>query len=278
MSSSELMITSLKNPHIKMACDLRDRRHRDLLDLFIVEGYRELRQYLRASAEGGDFAPLQKLFYCSECFLGSSEEELIQVARASGAEIVRTSSRVFQRLSYRDRPDGLLGIAKQLHRSLDDLVLKDPPFVVIAEGIEKPGNLGTLLRCGDAADIDALILSERRTDLWNPNAVRASVGTLFSVPVAETKTAALHRWLRSKRLKIIAATPEGSVSPSECDFCAPCALMLGSEQFGLSTYWREHADSSVAIAMRGSADSLNIAIAGALLFYEALRQRGKNRV
>lgn len=273
MSAAPLHITSLQNPHIKNACALRERRHRDQTKLFVVEGYREVRQYLRASAMSHNFQALKTLFFCSECFLGTGEQELIDIAVGQGTTLICTSKRVFERLSYRDRPDGLLGIAPQWHRDLSDLHLGDPPFIAIAQGIEKPGNLGTLLRCGDGAGLDALIVIDRCTDLWNPNTVRASIGTLFSTPVVETDTKTLFSWLKKNGLKIVAATPEGTTAPSHCDLKGPCAIALGSEQFGLSSYWRKTADACVAIPMKGSADSLNIAIAGALLFYEVRRQR-----
>lgn len=277
MFNSEMTITSAKNPHVKGACDLRDRRQRDRSKLFLIEGYRELRRYLDAGAKGKQLAPLSKLFCSTECFLGTGEEALIHLAKEQGAQILRTSRRVFERLSYRDRPDGLLGIAPQHPLDLLDLHLRPLPLVAIAEGIEKPGNLGTLLRCGDAAGIDALIVSQGQTDLWNPNTVRASIGTLFSVPVAESSNEALHQWLGENGLRTIAATPDGSMELTRCDFRSPCAVLLGSEQFGLSRFWRERADCKVAIPMKGSADSLNIAIAGALIFYEALRQRSEGR-
>lgn len=268
---SETVVTSLQNPRVKEVVRLRDRRQRDESGLFLIEGYREL---LRASQAGW---LIDTLFICRELFLGSNEGALINTLKESGARAVFCSSEVFKKISYRDRPDGLLAIAPQKHRTLDDLqdLLKNKsaPFLVVAESIEKPGNLGTILRSSDAVGLDALIVCDQCTDVFNPNVVRASVGTLFKVPVIATTSQSLIRWLKQHRIAILAATPSASQEFTAVDMKQPLAIALGTEQLGLSDAWMQQADLQVSIPMKGAADSLNVAMAATLLLYEVLRQR-----
>ncbi|MCB1111968.1 MAG: RNA methyltransferase [Chlamydiales bacterium] len=262
-----MLITSLQNPKVKEAVRLRDRRDRDKSGLFLIEGYREL---LRAADNG---QPIETLFICSELFLGSNEETLINRIQGSGAHVLSCSEAVFRKLSYRDRPDGLLAIAPQNRRTLDTLALSQQPFLVVAEAIEKPGNLGTILRSSDAAAIDGLIVCDRCTDIHNPNVVRASTGTLFTVPVVEAGGDETLAWLRANDIKILAATPSAEKEYTQVDMTGPLAIAVGTEQLGLSDKWMDHADIQVRIPMCGVADSLNVAMATTLLLYEALRQR-----
>lgn len=264
-------LSSVQNPRIKQLVKLRDRSEREETDQFLIEGYREL---LRAVDAGH---PITTLFFCPELFLGSNEQFLIDRMRKNGAEIISCTEPVFQKISYRDRPDGLLAIAKQKHLTLQDfdqiLSGKNSPFLVVAEAIEKPGNLGTILRSSDAVGLDGLIVCDRCTDIHNPNVVRASVGTLFTVPVAETKGDETLSWLKSKNIQIVAATPSAKKEFTEVDLTGPIAIAVGTEQLGLSKRWMEEADIQVRIPMNGVADSLNVAMATTLLLYEALRQR-----
>ncbi len=179
------MITSLQNAKIKEVVKLRDRRPREESGLFIIEGYRELKRALDAGRK------VETLYYCPELFLGSNEQQIIDQC-PSHLECTRE---VFAKISYRDRPDGLLAVAPQHHLKLSDLKLKENPFIVVAESIEKPGNLGTILRSCDAAGVDAVIVCDPTTDIHNPNVVRSSVGTLFTLPVLEADPRALHACL-----------------------------------------------------------------------------------
>lgn len=266
-----LHLTSLQNTHIKEILKLRDKRERDRTDTFIIEGYREL---LRATDAG---AKIDELFICKELFLGENEEGLIQRLRIRGAKIISCSEQVFHKLSYRDRPDGLLAVAPQRHKTLlqleKSLKGKDSPFLVVAEAIEKPGNLGTILRSSDAVGLDALIVCDHCTDIHNPNVVRASVGTLFTVPVIEAKGAETLEWLKKNQIAVLAATPSAKKEYTEVDLTQPLAVVVGTEQLGLSDRWMKGADIQVRIPMCGVADSLNVAMATTLLLYEALRQR-----
>jgi len=264
-------ITSTQNPKIKDALALRDRSTRDETLLFLIEGYRELK---RAVDKG---FPLHALFACADFFLGENEHALIQAIEESGAHIYTVSSKVFEKLSYRDRPDGLIAIAPQRKWGLGNLQplfsKKHPPFLLIAEAIEKPGNLGSMLRSADAAGVDAVIVCDRCTDIYNPNVVRASVGTLFTVPVVEAKGADTLLWLKEKGIQVVATTPHAKEEFTEVDLKQAVAIVVGTEQLGLSDVWLKAADIHVRIPMCGVADSLNVTAAATLLLYEALRQR-----
>lgn len=264
-------ITSLQNPKLKKAVKLTDRKERNETGLFLIEGYRELK---RAWESG---VVIQTLFVCPKLFLGSNEEALIQNIAKARAEIILCHEAVFHKLSYRDRPDGLVAIAIQMQKTLQDLIVKldskKSPFLIIAEAIEKPGNLGTILRSADAAGVDGVIVCDRCTDIYNPNVVRASVGTLFTIPVVEATSAETLCLLRQKKIHIVAATPSASMEFTEASLLEGVAIAVGTEQLGLTKLWMDAADLKVRIPMHGVADSLNVATATTLLLYEVVRQR-----
>ena len=262
-------ITSLQNSQVKQVIKLRDKRERDRTDTFLIEGYREITRALK-----GDVV-FKTLFYSEGHFLGSNEKQLLEEFCRQGAILLELSPHVFDKISYRDRPDGLLGIAFQRHASLDALKTSKEPFLLVAESIEKPGNLGSILRSGDAAGIDALLLCDRCTDIHNPNVVRASVGTLFTVPVLEVTSQETIAYLKKNQIKIIAATPDAKEEYTAVDLTGGVAIAVGTEQLGLSKEWMDQADIQVKIPMHGTADSLNVAAATTLLLYEVLRQRCK---
>jgi TrmH family RNA methyltransferase len=233
----------------------------------LIEGFREIRRALQ------NRHPVTELFVCPDLFKGENEDGLIATARRQNAEIVTCSAEVFRKMSYRDGPDGLLAVAPSVTRSLNDLALPDPALIVVAQAIEKPGNLGTILRSADAAGVHAVIVCDRCTDINNPNVVRASIGTLFALPVVETETAAALAWLGRHDIRIVAATPHAETLYTAADLTRRVAIVLGTEQYGLSPEWLAHDGVQVRIPMRGQADSLNVAQAATLLLYEALRQR-----
>jgi TrmH family RNA methyltransferase len=260
-------ISSLQNPKVKQVVKLRQRSHRDALGLMLIEGYREVRRAL----DNG--FPLSVLFISPALFQGGNNEALVADARARGAEVVECPEPVFAKMAYRDRPDGLLAVAPQLRRRLAELDVPAAPFLVVAEAIEKPGNLGTILRSADGAGVDAVIVCDRCTDINNPNVVRASVGTLFSVPVVESTSRETLEWLRARGVRVVAATPHAEQLYTDADLCGGVAIVVGTEQYGLSETWMSEADMEVRIPMQGQADSLNVASATTILLYEALRQR-----
>lgn len=260
-------LTSLQNGKVKLVVRLRNRRERDETGLYLIEGYRELSRASKAKVH------IESLFICPSLFLGTNEEELIQSIKSTKAPVYLCTPTIFKKISYRDRPDGLLAIAKKSPSNLQKISLSKSPFVVVAQAIEKPGNLGTILRSSDAAKVDGLVVCDRCTDVFNPNVVRASVGTLFTVPLAECSSQETISWLRHHSIQIVAATPQASTDYTEVDFTGPVAIAVGAEQFGLSPFWMENADLKVSIPMLGVADSLNVATATTLLLYEVVRQR-----
>lgn len=262
------LITSLQNPRVKQTVKLRERRTRDQTGHFLIEGYREL---LRAVEKGH---PILELYVCPQFFLGDNEQGLIEKVERAGAQLIACAPHVFKKLSYRDRPDGILAVAPKQTLALHELTLSSHPFLIAAEAIEKPGNLGTILRSSDAAGVDGLIVADRCTDLHNPNVVRASVGTLFTVSVAEATSEESLEWMKRQGIQVLAATPHASKRYTDVDLTGPVAIAVGTEQLGLSDLWMDQADIQVALPMYGVADSLNVATATTLLLYEVRRQRG----
>lgn len=260
-------ITSLQNPRLKQLVKLRDRRPRDEAGVFLVEGYREIRRALEKDVT------LNELYFAPDWFLGANEPALLEEAAAAGARLYELSKPAFAKVAYRERPDGLLAVAPQWRRSLDELALSPEPFVLVVEAIEKPGNLGTILRSADAAGVDALIVCDPVTDLFNPNVVRASTGVLFSVPVAIASGADVRAWLGRHRIRSVATTPAADDLYTAASLRGALAIIMGSEQYGLSDFWLQAADARVRIPMAGQADSLNVAMATIITLFEAVRQR-----
>ncbi|MDO9542207.1 MAG: RNA methyltransferase [Kiritimatiellia bacterium] len=260
-------ITSLQNEKVKNVVKLRQRAHRDKQGLLIVEGERELQRALENNRR-----PLS-LFYCRDFFTGKNEAALVSQCRAAGAEIISCAPRVFAKMAYREKPGGLLALVPLVKCDLSGLKLAAVPLLVIAEAIEKPGNLGTMLRSADAAGADAVIVCDRCTDINNPNVVRASIGAIFTVPVVETSSAEAIKWLHEKKIKILAASPHAALEYTQADLRRGTALVVGEEKQGLSELWIKTADLQVRIPMRGRIDSLNVAAATTVLLFEAARQR-----
>ena len=261
-------IASPANPKVKTVVKLRQRTHRDELGLMLIEGYRELKRALN-----NGYRP-QQLFFCEELFLkGTGEPALIEHCRALGTEIFSCAPIAFEKMAYRERPEGLLAVGPQLRRTLVDLRLPPRALVIVAEAIEKPGNLGTILRSADAAGVAAVIVCDRCTDLHNPNVVRASTGMIFAVPTIETDSASALTFLRARNFSILAATPHADKLHTDVNLTGDVALVVGAEQYGLSETWMQAADLRVRIPMLGQADSLNVAAATTILLFEAVRQR-----
>jgi TrmH family RNA methyltransferase len=275
-------ITSRQNLRLKQLVKLRDRRPRDEAGLFLIEGYRELKRALAAGVKPREL-------YCSPgWFLGENEPALIDGAQHAGAQVFELSKEAFAKVSYRDRPDGLLAVAPQWHHTLADLDVAGlaeagpgsptpaakPPLLLIVEAIEKPGNLGTILRSADAAGVAAVIVCDPVTDIFNPNVVRSSTGVLFSMPVVVAGNAEVRTWLRAHGIRAVATTPAAPALYTGSDLRGPLAIIMGSEQYGLSEFWLKESDLLVRIPMAGQADSLNVAMAAIITLFEAVRQRG----
>jgi TrmH family RNA methyltransferase len=191
----------------------------------------------------------------------------------SNTELVTVSSQVFAKISYRDNPDGWMAVFPIPHRTLEELTLPVYPFVILAESVEKPGNLGAILRTADAAGVDALLVCDPRVDIFNPNVVRASRGTVFTVPVVQISNQQALEWLRKNNIKVMAATPSASKVFSDLDLRGSTAIAVGTEDEGLSDFWLSHANEKVLIPMKGKVNSLNVAASVAIIVYEVVRQR-----
>jgi RNA methyltransferase, TrmH family len=261
-------ISSMQNPRVKNLVRLRDRRPRDEQGVFVIEGYRAIRRALESGTK------LNEVYFAPEWFLGENEEALLGQAQAAGAALFELSKEALAKAAYRDRPEGLLAVAPQWRRTLADLPEKPNPFLLVVEAIEKPGNLGTILRSADAAGCDAVIVCDPVTDLFNPNVVRSSTGVLFAVPTALATSEEVIAWLAGRGIRSVATTPAATDLYTDLDLTGPLAVVMGSEQHGLSDTWLKAAGRRARIPMAGQADSLNVAMASIITLFEAVRQRG----
>jgi TrmH family RNA methyltransferase len=261
-----LEITSTANARVKQLVTLRQRRNRDRAGVTLVEGHEELSLALAAGVR-----PIT-LYLCPE-LAGDGADAVTGRVAGLGAEVVRVSRAVFGKIAYRESPDGWLAVVPAVRTGLSQLGPGPRPLVLICEGVEKPGNLGAILRTADAAGVAAVIAADPVTDWGNPNVVRASKGTVFSVPVASASSAEVLDWAAERGLRLVAAAPDGDVPLTGADLSGPVAIVVGSEAHGLPAIWLARADTRVRIPMFGRADSLNVSTSAAILVYEAVRQR-----
>ena len=261
-------LTSPANPKIKHVVKLRSCSTREETGEMIVEGFRECRRAL-----DNGYRPYA-IFHCPELYLkNENEAQLVADAERAGADVFTCSKTAFVKMAYKERPDGLLMTGPHVAKRLADLELPPNALVIVTESIEKPGNLGTILRSADAAKVAAVIVCDRTTDIHNPNVVRASTGTMFSVPIVEASSDEALAWLKEKGFKVLAATPHAEKLHFEVDLTGNVAIALGAEQYGLTAKWMDGAELRVRIPMLGLADSLNVSAAATILVYEAVRQR-----
>ena len=278
-----MRITSLQNNRIKNVVKLRQRRQRDTQRLTVVEGVREVSRALQQ-----DVIP-QQAFVCPELITGVEAETAVthlhQLAQTQATQLFEVTPALFAKMAYREDSGGLLLVIPYQHNQLTDLETmwatnSHSPFLAVIENIEKPGNLGAILRTADAAGVDGVILSHSKfdsvVDLHNPNVIRASLGTIFSVPTVADTNEHVIDWLWRQAIRIVAATPEATVPYTAVSLTGPVAIAMGSEAHGLSDEWLSAAGEQVMIPMRGIADSLNLSVATALLLYEVVRQRAEN--
>ena len=262
------IVTSSANPRVKAAAALRERRERDRTGLTLVDGARELRRALDAGVT------VVEVFTCEPLLAGPDARVVLDRLRSAGTVVQSTSEGVFAKLAFGQRAEGLVAVARIPSTTLDDLVLPERPLVVVVEAVEKPGNLGAVLRSADGAAADAVVAASPRTDLFNPNTIRASAGTIFSLALAEASTDDTSAWLAKRGLRVVAARVDAERSYADADLTGPLALVVGAEAEGLSGSWRGPGIDAVRIPMRGIGDSLNLSVSAAILLYEARRQRG----
>lgn len=265
-------ISSLNNPRIKDIVRLNNRRQRDAKRLTVVEGLREIERALQAG-----IVP-EEVYVCPDLIHEADDlvVSLRQLSRAHKTRIVEVTPPVFNKIAYRGESGGLLLVIPYLDNDLAHLSLSKSPFLIVIDGAEKPGNLGAILRTADAAGVDGLILTNnggQGTDIHNPNVIRASIGAIFSVPVASAPLYDAISWLQNQQIRIVATSPDAVTVYTSISLTGPIALVLGSEAFGLSDRWLQSADLRVRIPMFGVVDSLNLSVSTALLLYEVVRQR-----
>jgi TrmH family RNA methyltransferase len=253
-------ITSLQNERVKYVVKLREKRQRERDGVMLVEGQYELEMALASGLHPSE------VFYCPELSTGWPASFL-------NSKPVTVNRAVFEKMSYRDNPDGWLAIIPNPHQSLDSLPLSPAPFLVLAESLEKPGNLGAILRTADAAGVDGLLVCDPCTDVYNPNVVRASRGTLFTVAVAETSSSDALAFLRANKIQVLAATPHTDFLFTDVDLRQPVCIAVGTEDEGLTDFWMDNADLKVKIPMMGKVNSLNVSTSTAIILYEVVRQR-----
>ena len=275
-------ITSAQNPRIKHLLALQqksaDRRREGL---FVVEGQRELEHCLAAGYE------LDSIFLCPEIASAADTvkpvDELLSSLSSSGLlvasplgsrpETYTVPPALYEKIAYRSGTEGVVAVVRQRSLSLDDLQLSDSPLIVVLESVEKPGNLGAVLRSADAAGADAVIVCDALTDLYNPNLIRSSIGAVFTVPTVACSSEECIAFLQEHHIRILTAQLQDSSLYYDTDMSRGVALVMGTESTGLTRQWRQAADAHIRIPMLGRLDSLNVSVSAAILLFEAVRQR-----
>lgn len=260
-------ITSRQNTRIKNAAKLRSARHRAAQRRFLVDGLREISRALDAEIQ------VAEAFYCPKLCDSAEANQLVTRLNEETSRVAEVSEEVFAKLCFGERTEGVVIVADVPERSLATLQLPPQPIVAVLAELEKPGNVGAILRTADGAGIDAVIVTDGRTDLFNPNTIRASLGTVFSDNVCETTFDETLALLRRLQLPILATRPEADALYTKVDYRQGAAIVLGSEAAGLSETWARGKIHPIRLPMHGTADSLNVSATAAVLFYEALRQR-----
>ena len=261
------IITSPQNPRVKDAIRLRSAQHRRKQQRFLIDGAREL---ARAIAAG---VPLVETFVCESLCTSPESRLALNLLQQAPGELWQVNESVFAKLAFGERAEGLLAVARTPHSSLADLRPRGPGPIAVIEGVEKPGNVGAILRSADAAGVSAVLVADPATDLFNPNCIRASLGAVFSVPLCATTPAAALEWLRQRGTRMFAARVDGKLDYAAADLSGEVALILGSEAEGLSPTWQAADVTAIRLPMAGVVDSLNVSATAAVLFYESLRQR-----
>ena len=258
-------ITSIQNPFIKSLVQLQEKaKLRKQTGTFLIEGLRELELALKGNYE------IETILFLPELITTGQINKLFR----NSIETIEISKEVYQKLAYRDTTEGILAIAKTKSLLLSDLKLSENPLILVAESLEKPGNIGAILRTADAANLDAVIIANPKSDLYNPNVVRSSVGCLFTNNIAAGTTTEIIAFLKEKNIRFYCATLQNSTSYHTQNYTLPTALVVGTEATGLSQEWRDAATQNIIIPMQGQIDSMNVSVAAAILIFEAKRQRG----
>ncbi len=257
------MITSKTNPRIKNIVKLQKASERREQNLIIIEGQREIERAQKCGFE------IDQLYLCPTLL-----REPLSIHANFTEEV---SEEVFDKIAYREGSDGLLALARPKYKSLSEYKPKKDALIIVLETVEKPGNLGAVMRTADAAGVDAVIVADPGTDLYNPNAIRASIGCIFSVPVYACSTEECIQWLKSNNITIYCTYLKASIDYLDADFRKASAIVMGTEATGISDAWVEAADQNIIIPMNGIADSLNVSVTTAIVTFEAIRQRRREQ-
>ena len=262
--TEQQIISSIHNQRVKQVVLLQQKSsERRKAGLFVVEGKRELRQCIEAGYE------IESLYYCRSLFMDDMDTSLLSVA-------CEVTLPVYEKMAYRGSTEGVLAVARVKDRRLEDLNLPANPLIVVLESVEKPGNLGAVLRSADAAGVDAVIVCDPLTDLYNPNLIRSSLGAFFTVPTLAVSSKVCIEFLKSKGITVLTAQLQDSELYYDVDMCKGTAIVMGTESTGLTQQWRDAADAHIRIPMLGKIDSLNVSVSAAILMFEAVRQRRQN--
>lgn len=259
-------ITSPQNPTVKRIAQLSKSKGRREQGLFVMEGARELSLAKNAGYE------VESVFVCQEIFANSEYPRVLN--GLSERIVTEITPVIFEKMAYREHSDGIIALMRPKKHDLSSLPLPENPFIIVLEAVEKPGNLGAILRTADAAKVDAVIVCDPNTDIYNPNVIRSSIGCLFTVPVGVCSSKEAYEWLQSKQVTTYAAELTAAKWYHEVDFKGPSAIIMGTEADGLTSFWLDTADTRIKIPMRGAIDSLNVSVSTAILTFEAMRQRG----
>lgn len=258
-------ITSLQNPKIKNIIKLSKAKERKAQNLFIIEGARELSLAISANYT------IKTAFVCYDLFAKTDYPEVLN--HIDKSNIIEVTPAVFEKIAYREGSDGIITLVEPKSHTLSDLKLEKKPFIIVLESIEKPGNLGAILRTADAAQVDAIIVCDPLTDIYNANAIRSSVGCLFTVQIATCSSEEALQWLKENQIKTFAAELNTNNWYQDVDYTEASAIVMGTEADGLTSFWIKNADSRIKIPMRGKIDSLNVSTSTAIITFEAMRQR-----
>lgn len=258
-------ITSSQNPFIKSLIQLQEKaKARKQSGTFLIEGMREIELAVKGNYE------LETILFLPELVSAQQITKLTD----NQIDVIEISKEVYQKLAYRDTTEGILAVAKTKSLQLSNLKLPENPLILIMEALEKPGNIGAVLRTCDAAKVDAVLIANPKTDLYNPNIVRSSVGCLFTNQIATGTAEEVIDFLIGNNINFYSATLQNSTSYHTQNYTTPTALVVGTEATGLTQLWREKATQNIIIPMQGEIDSMNVSVAAAILIFEAKRQRG----
>lgn len=260
------IITSSQNPKIKNVLALEKARERKIQNLFVIEGRKELGLAIDAGYN------VTSIFFCPEIVDLKEDQTILK----NDQLLIPVRESVFSKIAYRESTGGIIALAEQKHHPLHAVRLSSKPLLLVLEAVEKPGNLGAVLRTADAAGIDAVIICDPRVDFYNPNVIRSSVGCVFSNQIASAPSEETMDWLRSKDIAIFCTSLKASKPYHEVDYTQPCAVIMGTESFGLSPRWINNSTENIIIPMQGKIDSINVSTAAAVVIFEASRQRGFN--